>query len=95
MGAISEAMANDAVDHGASIFTSTPVQKIITQDGNATGILLGESIFRSSVQLARCRWRLTGDRGRKSRQIEGENFSFSLQKCLFIINSRNLTIHKK
>lgn len=40
MGAVSQAIANCALDRGASIFTSKPVSSIVTQNGQAVGVTL-------------------------------------------------------
>ncbi|XP_033756901.1 pyridine nucleotide-disulfide oxidoreductase domain-containing protein 2-like [Pecten maximus] len=40
MGAVSQSIANCAVDRGASIFTEAPVQEILTSDNSVKGVLL-------------------------------------------------------
>ncbi|XP_053407080.1 pyridine nucleotide-disulfide oxidoreductase domain-containing protein 2-like isoform X2 [Mercenaria mercenaria] len=53
MGSVSQAIANCAMDHGASIFTSKPVSKIITQNDEAVGIVLDDGTeIRSKVILS-------------------------------------------
>lgn len=42
MGSVSQAIANCAMDHGTSIFTSKPVSSIITQNGKALGVVLSD-----------------------------------------------------
>ncbi|OWF40195.1 pyridine nucleotide-disulfide oxidoreductase domain-containing protein 2-like [Mizuhopecten yessoensis] len=40
MGAVSQAIANCAVDRGASIFTDSPVQEIVTNNNSVKGVVL-------------------------------------------------------
>ncbi|KAK3590561.1 hypothetical protein CHS0354_008491 [Potamilus streckersoni] len=40
MGAVSQAIANCALDHGAEIFTEKPVSSIITNNGKTEGVVL-------------------------------------------------------
>lgn len=53
MGSVSQAIANCALDHGASIFTSKPVSKILTEKDEAVGVVLEDGTeIRSKVILS-------------------------------------------
>lgn len=51
MGAISEALAAGARHHGATIRTSTPVDKVIVERGAATGVRLEDGSVISATQV--------------------------------------------
>ncbi|XP_060602331.1 LOW QUALITY PROTEIN: pyridine nucleotide-disulfide oxidoreductase domain-containing protein 2-like [Ruditapes philippinarum] len=53
MGSLSQAIANCAMDHGTSIFTNKPVNKILTQNDEAVGVVLKDGTeIRAKVILS-------------------------------------------
>ncbi|XP_052219667.1 pyridine nucleotide-disulfide oxidoreductase domain-containing protein 2-like isoform X2 [Dreissena polymorpha] len=53
MGAVSQAIANCAMDRGASVFTNKPVRTILTKNNEASGVVLEDGTeIRSKVILS-------------------------------------------